>query len=400
VNVVHFRDDCDVAVIGAGPYGLAIGAHLRAAKIATRVFGPPLAAWRERMPQGMKLVSPWRRTHIADPQKRFTLDLFARQHGFEPTDDQLPLERFVAYGEWFQRQTVPDLDCRKVIRVEDTGRGFCLVLEDGEPIRAQRVVVASGLDRQEVRPPQFAGAPADLVSHLSEHACLDRWRGKRVAVIGRGQGACEAAALLRDTGADVELVSRGAIRWRDEAEQPASSSFHWLNDSPAVLHGAPSTIRNWLASRSLRPAAAAWLKPRLAGVPVRIADTIGNVSIKGSRVALTLSGGIETYDHVLLATGYKPDIAKLRMLPRELTQRVAQIDGSPVLGAGFASSVPGLYFVGASAVRSFGPLMHVVAGAGYAARAITNAVIEQQMQRRVRLAHMDGLLTSDGLLER
>ena len=58
MNPALFRDDCEVAVIGAGPYGLAVAAHLKAAAIATRVFGQPMSFWRDNMPRGMRLQSP------------------------------------------------------------------------------------------------------------------------------------------------------------------------------------------------------------------------------------------------------------------------------------------------------------------------------------------------------
>ena len=58
------RDDSEVAVIGAGPYGLAVAAHLRDARIGVRVFGDPMSFWRDHMPKGMKLRSPWCATHI------------------------------------------------------------------------------------------------------------------------------------------------------------------------------------------------------------------------------------------------------------------------------------------------------------------------------------------------
>jgi hypothetical protein len=122
-------DGCEVAVIGAGPYGLAVAAHLRSAKIGTRVFGRPMSFWREHMPKGMRLRSPWIATHIADPGKRFSLDMFARQTAL-PAQDQRPIEHFVQYGDWFARQVVPDLDQRKVLRVENAEPGFRLVLED------------------------------------------------------------------------------------------------------------------------------------------------------------------------------------------------------------------------------------------------------------------------------
>ena len=74
VTPIRSSRSCDVAIIGAGPYGLAAAAHLRAAGIATRVFGEPMAFWRHNMPDGMKLRSPWIATHIAEPRHRFTLD--------------------------------------------------------------------------------------------------------------------------------------------------------------------------------------------------------------------------------------------------------------------------------------------------------------------------------------
>ena len=189
VTRARLSDDCEVAVIGAGPYGLAVAAHLRRAAVSTRVFGRPLSFWREHMPKGMRLRSPWIATHIADPDKKFSLDAFARATALS-RQDQLPLARFVEYGDWFQHQAVPDLDPRKVVRVESAAPGFRLTLADETAVHARRVVMAMGLAHQELRPQQFAGVDRALVSHTSEHAALDKWRGQRVGVVGRGQSAC------------------------------------------------------------------------------------------------------------------------------------------------------------------------------------------------------------------
>jgi hypothetical protein len=78
---------------------------------------------------------------------------------------------------------------------------------------------------------------------------------------------------------------------------------------------------------------------------------------------------------VLLGTGYRIDIGKLAILSPELLGKVARRGGSPVLAAGFQSSVPGLHFLGASAVDSYGPLMRFIAGAGYAARSLTRSAL-------------------------
>ena len=51
-----------------------------------------------------------------------------------------------------------------------------------------------------------------------------------------------------------------------------------------------------------------------------------------------------------------------------------------MLAKGFESAVPGLHIVGPMAVRSYGALMRFIAGAGYAARSITRAVLTQRAQ--------------------
>jgi hypothetical protein len=395
VTKENLGDDCEVAVIGAGPYGLAVTAHLRSAKISARVFGRPMSFWREHMPKGMKLRSPWIATHIADPAKRFSLDAFAHQAALTP-HDQLPIESFVQYGDWFQRQAVPDLDPRKVMRIEHVASGFRLVLADEEVVRARRVVVAMGLAGQEIRPPQFVSLEPDLISHTCEHDRLDKWSGKRVAVIGRGQSACESAALLRQAGSEVDLICRGEVRWigaepgeqnhdRDwrrhlrEVLQSRSAvgpfPWSWLNELPGIARRLPYRLRSWISVRSLRAASARWVMPGLEGVQVLAGRAIGDVSRRRNGVAVTLDDGVRAYDHVLLGTGYRIDLAKLGILSPKLIGSVALRGGSPVLAAGFESSVPGLHFAGASAVDSYGPLMRFIAGSGYAARSVTRTAL-------------------------
>src|SRR5271170_4599000 len=146
--------DSNVTVIGAGPYGLSSAAYLRAAGIETRVFGEPMSFWKQQMPVGMCLRSPLEGSNLADPDRRFTLKAYARTNG-HPLLSPLPLDRFVDYGCWFQRQVVPDIDVRMVTRVEQGGTGFQLTLLDGEQIKAQRVIVAGGIVPFAYRPPQM-----------------------------------------------------------------------------------------------------------------------------------------------------------------------------------------------------------------------------------------------------
>src|SRR5579862_621933 len=122
---------CDVAIIGAGPYGLSAAAHLLTRGLDVRIFGRPMSFWEDHMPVGMFLRSPWAASHLSDPSRVGTLDRFRQTSGAHWTAP-VPLDRFVEYGRWFQREMVPDLDQRVVQRVSFGPEGFRLLLEDGQ----------------------------------------------------------------------------------------------------------------------------------------------------------------------------------------------------------------------------------------------------------------------------
>src|ERR1700680_2267575 len=154
VNPIRSSNSSDVAIIGAGPYGLAAAAHMRDAKVSVRVFGDALSFWRGNMPAGMMLRSPWIATHIADPHNQYRLDDYFREASLT-REALLPVEKFIDYGVWFQKRVAPDLDTRPVMRVETIDGGFRLVLEDGDSFFAKRVVMATGLLNHEFRPAEF-----------------------------------------------------------------------------------------------------------------------------------------------------------------------------------------------------------------------------------------------------
>ena len=182
-------NDCEVIVIGAGPYGLAVAAHLKENKVATRLFGDPMSFWRRHMPKGMKLRSPWNATDIADPHGALSLDAYASRRGLERRGP-IKLKSFIDYGVWFQGYAAPDIERRMVERVEILGRRFPRG-DRGRRCRLRRPRRRRHRPRPSaVRPAAFDGMPAALASHASEHDDLGIFRGKRVAVVGRGQSAC------------------------------------------------------------------------------------------------------------------------------------------------------------------------------------------------------------------
>src|SRR5438270_999210 len=203
----------DAVVIGAGPYGLALSGELRRAGVDAHVFGEAMSFWMRYMPKGMRLRSRWNASHIGDPKAQLSLDTFERERATR-IGRPVPVADFIAYGRWFQARAVPDLDPRAVRRIEVRGGGFRVVLADGEPMETRRVVVAAGIAPFAARPAAFDGLPAELASHSVDHSDLAPFAGRRVAVIGGGQSAIESAVLLRENGADVEVIMRARrLRW-------------------------------------------------------------------------------------------------------------------------------------------------------------------------------------------
>ena len=414
MNIVVNRPDnsCDVAIIGAGPYGLAAAAHLRAADVSVRVFGEAMSFWRHNMPAGMKLRSPWVATHIAEPRGCYRLDDYFGAMG-QSRPELLPVENFIDYGTWFQHHVAPDLDARTVVRVASRDGGFRIVLEEGENIFARRVVMATGLLHHEYRPAQFDGLPRSVVSHSCEHTNSAQFRGRRVVVIGRGQSASESAALLHEAGADVEIICRGRLVWNADPgtrgtlrkslrsmlgkalippSQVGPFPYNWLVEAPVFIHSLPAGARDRLNEHCLLPTAILWLRPRLKDVP-RLEETrILEARRSGDRIVLASDGGSRSVDHVLLATGYRISVDKMQFLDPQLRSRIVRHGDSPLLSAGFESSVDGLHFIGAAAVASFGPLLRFIAGAGFAARRIARALGDRSRPSRAGAdGHVDPL---------
>jgi FAD-dependent urate hydroxylase len=384
----------DVAVIGAGPQGLAAVSHLRAHGVETRVFGVPMEFWRRHMPSGMLLRSSWRASHIADPERALTLRAFQETLD-HPLPDPIPLGDFIAYGDWFQQRVARDVDRRRVVDVARADGGFRVRLEDGEFVLARRVVVAAGARAFVWRPQPFAAAPEELVSHAADHSDLARFAGAHVVVLGRGQSAVESAVLLDEAGARVELLFRAeSLNWLPEQpREPRGAAaliaaaryaptdvgpfgLNWIAAAPDIYAQLPRSVRRDILARATAPAAAPWLRPRVGSVTIVPGKLAVDVVPNGTGVEVRFDDDSRRLaDHVLLGTGYHVDLARYTFLADELRLAIATEDGFPRLSYGLESSVPGLHFLGFAAAGSFGPVMRFVVGAEYAARSLVRRVL-------------------------
>lgn len=384
----------DAVVVGAGPYGLSVAAHLIGRGLNIAVFGKPLQLWRDSMPEGMLLRSYWWATNLSDPLKKYRLARYfqVRQMAIP---DPLPLEVFVDYGLWFQRQTVPDIDETFVAAIQPVGEEFELVLKDGRAIRSQAVVIALGLQYYAYYPEQYSHLPPDRISHTSAHTGFKHFTGKYVVVVGGGQSALEAAAFLYECDARVDLIARSHLCWLGEhsAEDRrplverirtpmagiAPGWFNWgLEHAPYAFQMMPRSVKDRLLRGRGRygPAGSAWLQPRVLG-KVGLHEGVVVQNVRGVRrgVALELSSGQTlNADHIILATGYRVDVKRLPVLGDGLIARIRTYHDAPILNNQFESTVPGLYFLGISSVSSSGPLYRFVVGTDAAASRVAGAI--------------------------
>jgi cation diffusion facilitator CzcD-associated flavoprotein CzcO len=390
-----------VAVIGAGPYGLSIAAHLRARGVDFRIFGIPMHSWRAQMPAGMLLKSEGFASSLSDPGGRFTLKDFCARSGLAYGDAgcPVPLETFTAYGLAFQRQLVPDLEEKKVAALDRSPHGFDIRMEDGETVAARRVVIAVGIQYFSYVPADLAHLPAEFLSHSSDHHDLSSFKGRDVIVIGGGASALDLAVALHEAGAGVRLVARRTrLMWTLPASRASWKRWYpkcglgpgWRNRfyeyAPMLFRRIPPQTRLEIVRTWLGPSGAWPIKHRIERMPLLLGHTPRSAEIRDGRVLLRVAGrdGEErtlVTDHIVAATGYRVDVRRLSFLSEGLRSELRSFEYAPMLSADFQSSVPGLYFAGLAAAFTFGPSMRFVLGARYTARRLAGQLAKASSGR-------------------
>jgi hypothetical protein len=390
-----------VAIVGAGPYGLSIAAHLRTSGPDFRIFGTSMHRWRAQMPTGMFLKSELSGSNLFDPDESYTLQKHCSCAGFS-SDIPISLETFTRYGLSFQQRLVPMVEDVSVTEIDKQMDAFQLRLASGEELTARNVVIATGLSHTAHIPSELAHLPLELLSHSSDHSDLGHFKGRDVVVIGGGQSALETAALLNEGQATVRLlVRRKSIEWNphpkpgprslwERTRRPESALGNGLRtwfcaEAPNVFYHLPQGIRIEFVQNFLGPAGAYWLRERVLGrVPTLLGNWVRGAESRGDRVVLHVQGldgnsrEIIT-DHVIAASGYRFVVQALPFLSQALKRRLQPV---PSLSSTFESCVPGLYFTGLASAHHFGSAMRFLYGARYTARCVSRAVASRGFGRR------------------
>jgi hypothetical protein len=381
----------DVAIVGAGPYGLSVAAHLGARQVDYRIFGSPMHTWRHLMPEGMLLRSPGFGSDLSDPKREFTLQRFWRASGRDPQElrNPIPAKAFLDYTQWFMDGTGIPVEDTLVEHLAHGGDGYRLRLANGEFVTATRVVMAVGLTHFAYVPEELETLSADVMSHSSAVTRPRDFAGRDVTIIGAGQSALETAALLHEAGAHPTVVARcGELRWTGDPVPPNRSLLERLRNpdgrlcdgwgcigfeyGPMFIHQLPEQKRLHIVASNFGPMGAWWLRDRLREIPIMLGRSVASASVHDRRVELKIQStdGIESLsaDHVVAATGYRVNLDRLTFIDPEVRRVIRRSGSCPTLSRAFESSVPGLHFVGAASMASFGPVTRFVCGTTFTAR--------------------------------
>ena len=384
----------DVAIIGAGPYGLSLAAHLRARDVKFRIFGEAMSFWRN-MPVGVNLKSLAFATNITLPTPGYSYPEWCRQHGLEDFEP-CTMQSFAAYGLEIQKRFVPDLEGILVTNVSLRTGGFELALSSGERLLSRKVVVCTGLSGLAQIPDVLRELGPDRMRHTFDISDYSEFRNKTVAVVGAGASAIEAGALVREAGGSSEVFVRGQeaiFHGRTPRVRPLWESIknpmtvlgpgrdNWiLQQLPLIVHMLPRERRTRFVKRYLGPASPWWIKDRILGqVPIHVRQEVVEVGKANQRVQLKIRDGGGSLrnvdvDFVIAGTGYEVNVSRLKFLDPEISDRIHCIERAPALNINFESSVPGLHFVGPLSFMCFGPLFRFVAGAEATTRRLASCL--------------------------
>ena len=385
------EQEIDLLIIGAGPFGLAVAAQASHLGIEHIVAGKPMEFWQKSMPAGMYLRSAcdW---HL-DPANVHTIDNFLAERRQTARDvEPLSLEFYLSYAEWFQKQKQITAMPWHIQRLDVSDGQFIATTTDGATIKARHIVIAPGFKH-------FTNIPAELKSRLPagrySHTCdfvdFSTARGKRYLIIGGRQSAFEWAALLVEAGASAVYISH-----RHDSPSFKAADWSWVNPLVEAVGEDPSWYRRlsqaekddishrlWAEGRlKVEP----WLEARLNNPRVRVLPRTEVVECaeKNGELNVELSnGGTITCDQIILATGYKVDIARLPILAAgNILDQLETRNGFPVLDDHFQTSINGLFITSMPATQDFGPFFAFTISVRVSAKLICAAVVQDLQDLR------------------
>lgn len=370
-------------VIGAGPFGLALAAHLQQKGIDHLVVGKPMEFWEKHMPEGMFLRSgcDW---HL-DVNNVHTMEAFATMQGLTAKEaEPIALDFYLRYTRWFIEQTKLNIKQVYITELKQAKDGFIAILDNGSSIASKHVVVAVGFKYFTYTPPDVVAAlPQNRYSHTCDTIQLDQFNNKRVLIIGGRQSAFEWTALLHEKNAAHVHVS-----YRHDTPDFAAADWSWVMDVVNNIAKHPTWFRELTAESKEEYRYKLWAEGRLkvepwlnnrihqSSVSLHPRTQVQRTEITADNaITIFLNNGVSfDVDHIITATGYKVEITQLPFLNAELLASLECSNGFPHLDGSFQSNIPGLFFTSFMAGQDFGPFFGFTIGVRAAAKLVVEGL--------------------------
>ena len=359
----HGDDVLDVAIIGGGMAGMTSALALIKEGIKhIKVFdenyqgeeGPWSKCARMNMLRSEKTnMGP----ALGIPSLTFRA-WYEAQHGKENWDrlKSIPTSLWCKYLRWFRHVLkLPVENHLTLVKLSPLGHCFELTFnKDGETIHyyARKVVLATGregIGGLEI-PPFMANISKTLYAHTGERIDPHFFCQKRIAIIGAGASAFDAAGVALENGAQsVDML----VRRRVLPAAYSSTQFFY----PGIVHGfyfLPDDSRCHFFVESLKranppPKEALERIKNYHHFHVHDGTDISGICDQGESAVIQTNHGNLEVDFIVCGTGYKVDISKRAELneispsillwedrvPPDLLQQFSKLGRFPYLGPHF-----------------------------------------------------------------
>lgn len=359
-----------ILIIGTGPYGVSIANELFGRDINFVIVGKLFELWQEHTLDTMAIRSDWHTSEIYDPQNRYDFRAFLKNNYTDYKailKERIPIDIFRHYLRFVQENLPYNVENSYVSQLEEKDGYFEALLENGEKILAEKVIIATGIGAHIHLPKSIKDLPKRNMIHTwNTNECKD-WQNQDILVLGNGQSAGETIVQLKEKN-NITWVRRSKpIFYSEPLNLPVFIFKFVLHVSP-YFYFLPRKIKAAFGKKFVIATITPDLRNEIMGkdVPKYFCEAkeLELVEQEGKIYSKKLKKG---YDKVIAATGYRYHIYHLKYLSQSLKRRIQHNHGIPKLDFDFLSSVPNLYFVGGIAEPTYGPAQRFIMGSSHAA---------------------------------
>ena len=373
----------DLVIVGAGPSGASLAAHAEHAGLNYLWLGEPFSFWLYHiLPNDLR--SPAAASGINTPINDMDFISFAQCIGV-PIDQPVSMPLALAYFNYFvtkQNLTPLPFTAEKVDYQDNSYNVQLRMADQYQTVKCRNLVWCAGLKGMENIPKILRQIPSKNFTHSSDTNIPNTLsKDYKIAVIGAGQSAAEHAILAIDSGAQVKLLIRDSNLIFRNLHSPGNHLYKWCSkNADSFVYRLPSFIQKRFLSYLLKGTTEPKMKlinqwDKLKIIPKF--DLIqANVLSDGKLELKARSGQCEYVDHLILGTGYKYEINKIKPLS-DLQHQIKSSDGFPLLDENCMSSVPGLFFGGYAAMKRIGPKCQFIAGSALTSKALMYGISQR-----------------------